>query len=90
MMWLPEMKIYKESIIINPECLDELKENEKLQQDDEFILSIKNWIGDPEKVLNEVLENTGYTNYELLLSTKNSANCSVYKITKIDWQIFKM
>ncbi len=81
---LPEMKIYKESIIINPECLDELKENEELQQDDEFILSIKNWIGDPEKVLNEVLENTGYTNYELLLSTKNSANCSVYKITKID------
>ena len=78
------MKIYKESIIINPECLDELKENEELQQDDEFILSIKNWIGDPEKVLNEVLENTGYTNYELLLNTKNSANCSVYKITKID------
>lgn len=81
---IPEMKIYKESIVIAPYSLDELKENKELQEDDEFILSIKNWIGDTEEILSEVLENTGYTNYELLLSTKNSANCSVYKITKMD------
>lgn len=81
---IPEMKIYKESIVIAPYSLDELKENKELQEDDEFILSIKNWIEDTEEILSEVLENTGYTNYELLLSTKNSANCSVYKITKMD------
>ena len=79
---IPEMKIYKESIIINPDSLDELKDSEELQEDDEFILSIKNWIGNTEEILNEVLENTGYTNYELLLSTWDSAKCSVYKITK--------
>ncbi len=79
---IPEMKIYKESIVIAPDSLDELKENKELQEDDEFILSIKNWIGDTEGILNKVLEYTGYTNSELLLNTNNSANCLVYKITK--------
>lgn len=79
---IPEMKIYKESIVIDPESLEELKNNKELQEDNEFILSIKNWIGDTEGILNKVLEYTGYTDSELVLTTNNSANCSVYKITK--------
>lgn len=79
---IPEMKIYKESIIIDTPNLDELKDNKELQESDEFILSIKNWIGDTNEILNTVLENTGFSNYELLLNSENSAKCSVYKITK--------
>lgn len=79
---MPEMSIYNESIIIDPDKLEQLRNNEELKQEDEFILSIKNWAGDIDEILKDVLEYTGYTDYELLLNTGNSANCSVYKITK--------
>ena len=79
---LLEFMTYKESIIIDPDKLEQLRNNEELKQEDEFILSIKNWAGDVDEILKDVLEYTGYSDYELLLNTGNSANCSVYKITK--------
>ena len=79
---LPEMTIYKESLIIDSSNLDELKENSELQEDGAFILSIKNWMGDTEEILQTVLENTGFSSYELLLESNSSANCDVYLLEK--------
>ena len=79
---LPEMTIYRETLVLNADSLDELKENEELQEDGEFILSIKNWIGDTEEILQTVLENTGFSNYELLLESNSSADCNVYLLEK--------
>ena len=79
---LPEMTIYKESLIIDSSNLDELKENSELQEDGAFILSIKNWMGDTEEILQTVLENTGFSSYELLLESNSSANCNVYLLEK--------
>lgn len=77
-----EMAIYKETLILPPDKLERLKDDENLKEDNEFILSIKNWLGDTDKILNEVLENTGYTSYELLYTSNKSACCSTYKISK--------
>lgn len=79
---IPEMSIYSESLIIDPDKLEQLKNNMELKQENEFILSIKNWAGDVDKILKDVLDYTGFSEYELLLNTGNSANCSVYRITK--------
>lgn len=81
---IPEMSIYSESLIIDPDKLEQLKNNMELKQENEFILSIKNWAGDVDKILKDVLDYTGFSEYELLLNTGNSANCSVYRITKND------
>ena len=79
---LPEMTIYKESLVVSPKKLDELKENEELQEDGQFILSIKTWLGDTEEILETVLENTGFSNCELLLESNGSASCNVYLVSK--------
>ena len=80
---VPEMMIYKETKIVPPNKLKYLKNDEKLEGDSEFILSIKNWVNNPEDILHKVLENTGYTHFELLLNTdKEVAKCRIYKISK--------
>lgn len=80
---VPEMMIYKESMIVEPEKLNLLKDNKEIIEDEEFILSIKTWLGNTDEILEEVLQNTGFTNYELLLdSPKKAANCRIYRISK--------
>ena len=77
------MMIYKESMIVEPERLNLLKDNKEIIEDEEFILSIKTWLGNTDEILEEVLQNTGFTNYELLLdSPKKAANCRIYRISK--------
>lgn len=39
-----EFMIYKESLIMPPENIEQLKDDEKLKNEDEFILSIQKWI----------------------------------------------
>lgn len=78
-----EYGIYKESMIIAPKDLDYLKEVPEFKEEDEFILSIKNWLDkNPSEILKIVLKNTGFTDYELLYTSDKSAKCTVYKITK--------
>ena len=80
---VPEFKIYKESLIIAPDKLDDLQDLREFEGEDEFILGIKNWIEQPEdKILKEVLEYTGFENYELLHTSTKSARESVYRIYK--------
>ena len=65
---LPEFMIYKKSIIINMnfDKLDFLTTDEELQSQDKFILTIKRWMN-VDDTLNQILEYTGFTNYEVLL-----------------------
>lgn len=78
---VPEFKIYEESLIIAPDKLDDLKDLKEFEKEDEFILGIKNWIDKPqEEVLSEVLDNTGFENYELLHTSTKSARLTVYRI----------
>lgn len=78
---IPEFKIYKESLIIDPNELADLENYEEFDDEDEFILGIKNWIDKPEEdVLDEVLKYTGFKNYELLHTSTKSARETVYRI----------
>ena len=66
---LPEFMIYNKSIIINMnfDKLDFLTTDEELQSQDKFILTIKRWMN-VDDTLNQILEYTGFTNYEVLLN----------------------
>ena len=78
---VPEFKIYKESLIIDPNELKDLENYKEFEESDEFILGIKNWIDKSENdVLNEIMEYTGFNNYELLYSSTKSARLSIYKV----------
>lgn len=63
---MPEFMIYKESLILNDEQLEILKER---KVEDTFVLSIKAYY-DIDKVLNKVLEYTNSDSYELLFEGK--------------------
>ena len=78
---VPEFKIYKESLIIDPNELKDLENFKEFEEENEFILGIKNWIDKPEKdVLEEVMKYTGFEKYELLHTSTKSARLSIYKI----------
>ena len=78
---VPEFQIYKESLIIEPDKLEDLEELNEFDDETEFILGIKNWVDKPEdEVLDEVLKYTGYGDYELLYTSTKSARLTVYKI----------
>ncbi len=79
---MPEFATYKESLILNKNIHDfNLLDNEKLNNSNEFILCIKNWLNKGE-ILNEVLKNSGYTKYEILLKLNSDVESTYYKITK--------
>ena len=78
---VPEFKIYKESLIIDPNELKDLENYKEFEENDEFILGIKNWIDKPEEdVLEEVMKYTGFEKYELLHTSTKSARLSIYKV----------
>jgi len=78
---MPEFMTYKESLILNETQLNYLNSDENLGNSNEFILSIKKYLGE-EELLAEVLEQTGYSNYEVLLDDSGDVGCIIYKITK--------
>ena len=79
---MPEFATYKASLILNKNIHDfNLLDNEILNNENEFILCIKNWLN-KEEILNLVLENSGYTNYEILLELNSDVESTYYKITK--------
>ena len=78
---VPEFKLYKESLIIAPENLEDLRDFDEFENENEFILGVKNWISTPaEEVLEEVMEYTGFEHYELLHTSTKSARLTVYRI----------
>ena len=79
---LPEFNTYKASLILNKNIHDfELLNNKELNESNEFILCIKNWLNKDE-VLNLVLEKSGYKNYEVLLELNSDVESTYYRITK--------
>jgi hypothetical protein len=78
---IPEFQIYKESLIVNPYNLEKLKNLNEFEEDDEIILAVKNWLDkDVNDILNEVMENTGYTNYEFLYNSYKTSRETIYRL----------
>ena len=80
---LPEFMIYNKSMIINTnhDDLEFLKTEPELQKQERFVLSIKKWMN-VDEVLNNVLEKTGFDEYEVLLDDKGDFNSIIYLIKK--------
>ena len=79
---MPEFMIYDKSLILQDTQLEYLKDNEELENTNEFILCIKSYIGEREEKMNQVLEYTGYTNYEQLYEDYGETDCVIFKFTK--------
>ena len=79
---MPEFATYKASLILNKNIHDfELLDNPELNEANEFILCIKNWLNKDE-ILNQVLEHSGYSKYQLLLEFNSDVESTYYLITK--------
>lgn len=76
---LPEFMNYRKTFMIYNDQTDELKDDEELADKSEFILSVHRNM-DPEKVLSEVLEYTGFTNYEMIFEGDSEVCQVVYRI----------
>ena len=79
---MPEFMTYKESLILQDTQLEYLKDNEELLNTNEFILSIKKYIGNREGILNQVLEYTGYKSYNVLYDDRGETDCIIFKFNK--------
>lgn len=70
---LPEFTNYKKTFMIYNDQTDRLKDDEELSDKNEFILSVHRNM-EPEKVVSEVLEYTGFSNYELIYEGDQEIN----------------
>ena len=79
---LPEFLKYEKTLIINHNIYDftKLQNDEYLNNQNEVILCIKNWLN-TEELLNKVLENTHFTKAELLLSLTGEVEANYYKLS---------
>lgn len=78
---MQEFTIYDESLALNGNQIDVLENEPKINETDEFILSIKKYLG-AEKLLDQVLEKTGFSQYEVLLDDPGEVGCIIYKIKR--------
>lgn len=80
---LPEFMIYEKSMILNTNNDDFsiLSSNEELQNQNQFILTIKTWLN-VDETLNKVLESSHFTKADLLLNGGNEAESAIYLIKK--------
>ena len=76
---LPEFTNYKKTFMIYNDQTDRLKDDEELSDKNEFILSVHRNM-EPEKVVSEVLEYTGFSNYELIYEGDQEINQVIYRI----------
>lgn len=85
MQSIPEMMIYKKTLIIN-NSKDELKylfEDEELEKEQSYILSIKSYMN-CEEILKEIKENTEFKNVKLLCNdNSNQIGNNLYLLSKI-------
>ena len=66
---------------MNYDKLDFLKTDEEIQSENQFILTIKKWMN-VEDTLNQILEYTGFRNYEVLLDQEDDTGSIIYLITR--------
>ena len=80
---LPEFMVYNKSLILNMnyDKLDFLATDEELQSQDKFVLTIKKWMN-VEDTLNKILENSGFTEYELLLNQNDDTQSVIYLVSR--------
>ena len=78
---MPEFATYSESLILNESQLDDLENDSKLSEENEFILSIKKYKG-ADEILAKVIEKTGFLNYEVLLDDDGDVGCKIYKVMR--------
>lgn len=78
---MPEFAIYDESLIIDSREIKYVIEDEELKKAEEFILNIKKYKGDKE-ILKEIIDNTEFKNYELLLDDEGEPGCIIYKMKR--------
>lgn len=76
---LPEFTNYKKTFMIYNDQTDRLKDDGELSDKNEFILSVHRNM-EPEKVVSEVLEYTGFSNYELIYEGDQEINQVIYRI----------
>ena len=69
---MEEFLHYKNFLILNTEEMKYLKNNEGLQNEQQYILEIKTWLDDTDKLLQQALEYTNATNYKLLIQDNES------------------
>ena len=70
---LPEFMTYDK--------LDFLRTDKEIQSEDQFILTIKKWMN-VKDTLNQILEYTGFSNYEVLLDQEDDTGSIIYLITR--------
>ena len=76
---LPEFATYKASLIINVNEYDfSLLNNSELNSSNEFIVCIKKWLNQDE-ILNKILKNTKFNDYEKLLELDSDVESIYYK-----------
>ena len=86
MQSVPEMMIYKKTLIINYNR-DELKyviNDDELNSEDSYVLLIKSYM-DNEKIINEIKENSQFKNVQTLLTSGNSSekvSNNIYIVSK--------
>jgi len=76
---IPEFMKYNKTLILYDTELDSLIDDEELKDKNEFILSVNKTMN-PDKVLNEVLEKTGYTNHEIIFEGVEGVDQKLYRI----------
>lgn len=76
-----EFATYSESLILNENQLDILKNDTKLLNENEFILSVKKY-KNADKILKKVIEKTGFSNYEVLFDDDGDVGCKIYKVMR--------
>ena len=78
---LPEFATYKASLIINVNEYDfSLLNNSELNSSNEFIVCIKKWLNQDE-ILNKILKNTKFNDYEKLLELDSDVESIYYKFS---------
>lgn len=76
---LPEFMNYKKTLMIYNDQLEETIDNEELQNSEEFILSVNSSM-DAEGVRKQIMDNTGFANYELIYEGCEGVDQVIYRI----------
>ncbi len=76
---IQEFMKYDKTLLLNDTELETLVGDKELEDKNEFILSV-NFYMNPEKVVQEVLEKTEYTKYELIFEGVEGIDQKIYKI----------
>lgn len=76
---MEEFLRYDKSLLIDDKQLEILKDDEVIKQEKEYILNIKSWMSNTDEILQQVLNYTNATSYDVLVEDEGS---KVYKIYK--------